>query len=168
VASKVAMTPLNPWLVFWTSALPRMLSSGMRQSSRTIVAVSDARMPSLSSTLVTYMPGVPASTTNARMPARPAERSSEAHTTTKPSDFSAAMRPLVQKIFVPFSTQWSPSRTAVAWMAAESDPALGSVMAIAPHVGFSPLKRARKRSRCSGVPAAATAAPPRPGFGIER
>jgi hypothetical protein len=26
-------------------------------------------------------------------------------TTTKPSDFSAAMRPLVQKIFVPFSTQ---------------------------------------------------------------
>src|SRR6266480_5373840 len=110
VASNVAMTPLKPSLVFGTSGLPRMLSSGIRQSSKTSAAVSEARMPSLFSTLVTYMPGVPASTTNALMPARPAERSSVAHTTTKPSDFSAAMRPLVQKILVPLMTQWSPSR----------------------------------------------------------
>jgi len=53
-------------------------------------------------------------------------------------------------------------------MAVESEPALGSVIAMAPQVGLSPLKRARKRSFCSGVPAAATAAPPRPGSGIER
>src|SRR4030095_13702402 len=87
---------------------------------------------------------------------------------TKPSDFSAAMRPLVQKILVPFSTQWSPSRTAVAWMAEEPEPHDGSVIAIAAHFGSPPLKRARKRSFCSGVPAAATAAPPRPALGIER
>jgi hypothetical protein len=78
------------------------------------------------------------------------------------------MRPLVQKIFVPLSTQWSPSFTAVVWMAELSEPACGSVIAIAPHLGSPSLKRARKRSFCSGVPAAATAAPPRPGFGIDR
>jgi hypothetical protein len=105
VASKVAITPLKPSLVFGTSGLPRMLVTGTRQSSKTSVAVSDARMPSLFSTFVTYMPGVPASTTNALMPARPADRSTVAQTTTKPSDFSAAMRPLVQKILVPLITQ---------------------------------------------------------------
>src|SRR5437016_1319497 len=169
VASKVAITPLKPSLVFGTSGLPRMLASGTRQSSNTSVAVSEALMPSLFSTFVTYMPAVPASTTKALMPARPAERSSVAHTTTNPSDFSAAMRPLVQKIFVPFSTQWSPSRSAVVVIAELSDPQPGSVIAIAAHLGFPPaLKRDRKRSFCSGVPAAATAAPPSPLFGIER
>ena len=74
----------------------------------------------------------------------------------------------MQKIFVPFSTQWSPSRTAVVWMAELSEPHPGSVMAMAAHLGVSPLKRARKRSFCSGVPAAATAAPPSPAFGIDR
>ena len=102
------------------------------------------------------------------MPARPAERSRVAQTTTKPFDFSAAMRPLVQKILVPFSTQWSPSRTAVVWIAALSEPAPGSVIAMAPHLGSPSVKRERKRFFCSGVPAAATAAPPRPLFGIDR
>src|SRR6185369_4442550 len=135
---------LKPSLVLGTSGLPRMLVSGTRQSSKTSVAVSEARMPSLFSTLVTYIPGVPASTTNALIPARPAERSSVAHTTTKPSDFSAAMRPLVQKILVPFSTQLSPSRTAVVVIAELSDPQPGSVIAIAAHLGLPPaLKRAR-------------------------
>jgi hypothetical protein len=125
-------------------------------------------MPSLFSTLVTYMPGVPWSTTKALMPARPAERSSVALTTTKPSDFSAAMRPAVQKILVPFSTQWSPSRWAVVVIAELSEPQSASVMAMAAHLGWPPLKRARKRSFCSGVPAAATAAPPSPLFGMVR
>ena len=77
----------------------------MRQSSNTIIAVSEARMPSLCSTLMTFMPGVCASTTNDLMPARPADWSTVAQTTTKPSDFSAAIRPAVQKILVPFRTQ---------------------------------------------------------------
>ena len=129
----------------------------MRQSSKTIVAVSDARMPSLFSTLVTFMPGVPASTTNGLMPARPAERSTVAHTTTKPSDFSAAMRPLVQKILVPFSTQWSPSRTAVAGWRRESEPAPGSVIAIAPHFGLLALE-----AREEALASARACRPPRP------
>jgi hypothetical protein len=36
-----------------------MLSNGMRQFSKTIAAVSEARMPSLSSTRTTVAPGVP-------------------------------------------------------------------------------------------------------------
>ena len=84
----------------------------MRQSSKTIVAVSDARMPSFFSQ--PWRPSCPAcraSTTNDLMPARPADLSTVAHTTTKPSDFvDRALSPLVQKILVPFSTQWSPSR----------------------------------------------------------
>ena len=125
-------------------------------------------MPSLSSTFETMTPGVPASTTKALMPARPADLSTVAQTTTKPSDFSSARCPLVQKILVPFSTQWSPSRTAVDVMAAESEPQPGSVIAMAAHFGLPSWKRPRKRWRCSGVPAAATAAPPNPEFGMLR
>src|SRR5207248_2740751 len=97
-----------------------------------------------------------------------AVRSRVAHTTTKPSDFSAAICPAVQKILVPLITQWSPSRTAVVVTAAESEPHPGSVIAIAPHLGLPSRKRLRKRSFCSGVPAAITAAPPRPELGIDR
>src|ERR1051325_7969473 len=52
-------------------------------------------------------------------------------------------------------------------MAAESEPQLGSVIAMAPQMGLSPSwKRARNFSFCSSVPAAATAAPPRPDAGV--
>src|SRR5208337_2918849 len=120
------------------------------------------------STLVTDMPGVLCSTTNGLMPARPAVLSTVAHTTTKPSDFSAAISPAVQKIFVPLITQWSPSRAAVVVTADESEPKPGSVIAIAPHLGLPSLKRLRNRSFCSGVPAAITAAPPSPELGVDR
>ncbi len=53
-------------------------------------------------------------------------------------------------------------------MAELSEPHPGSVIAIAAHLGLPPLKRERNRSFCSGVPAAATAAPPRPVLGIDR
>ena len=131
-------------------------------------AVSDARMPSLFSTRATVMPGVLCSTTNGLMPGRPALLSTVAHTTTKPSDFSAAISPAVQKILVPLITQWSPSRVAVVVTCDESEPKLGSVIAIAPHFGLPSLKRLRKRSFCSGVPAAMTAAPPSPELGVDR
>ena len=73
-----------------------MLSSGMRQFSNTMTAVSEARMPILFSHFTTVIPGVCASTTKDLMPARPAALSTVAQTTTKPSDFSAAMSPEVQ------------------------------------------------------------------------
>ena len=53
-------------------------------------------------------------------------------------------------------------------IAAESEPQPGSVIAIAAHFGLPSWKRPRKRLRCSGVPAAATAAPPRPALGMLR
>ena len=120
-------------------------------------------MPILFSSLATLMPGVPASTTNGLMPARPADLS-----TRRPDDDeavrirSSASAPSVQKIFVPFSTQSSPSRTAVVWIAEVSEPQPGSVIAIAAHFGLPSRKPPRRRSFCSRVPAAATAAPPRP------
>ena len=86
----------------------------------------------------------------------------------KPSESTIDLWPLVTKIFSPFSTQWSPSRTAVVRMAAVSEPQCGSVMAMLAHFGLPSRKRARKRSFCSGVPVACTAAPPRPAPGPHR
>ena len=90
------MAPLKPSVEFFTSGEPRMLSAGILQSSNTIMAVSEQRMPILFSTLMTFMPGVRASTTKDLIPARPAFLSTVAQTTTKPSDFSPAIRPEVQ------------------------------------------------------------------------
>ena len=90
---------------------------------------------------------------------------------TKPPSTVEAPAPAVQKILVPSSTH-SPvcsSRVAVVWIAAESEPAPGSVIAIAPQTGGpSPANTLRKRSRCSLVPAASTAAPPSEGAGMRR
>ena len=77
----------------------------------------------------------------------------------------------MQKIFVPFRTYSSvaSSKSAVAWIAAESEPALGSVIAMAPQIGVpSSRKGARKRACCSSVPAAPTAEPPRAAVGMRR
>ena len=58
VLSKVAIAPAKPCLTS-TSGEPRRFSAGTRQSSNRIVAVSEARMPSLCSSRSTFMPGVP-------------------------------------------------------------------------------------------------------------
>ena len=119
-----------------TSGRPRRLVSGIRQSSKTADAVSLARIPILCSSLVIFSPGVPASTTKGFMPARPAWGSTVAHTTMKPSESITDLWPLVTKIFSPFSTHSSPSRTAVVRMAAVSEPQWGSVMAMLAHLGL--------------------------------
>ena len=84
------------------------------------------------------------------MPARPADLSIVAQTITP-----SARQPVVTKIFSPFRTHSSPSSTAVVCTADGSEPQPGSVIAIAsvrlPHFCF-----------CSGVPAACSAALPRP------
>ena len=62
------------------------------------------------------------------MAARPFDLSTDAHTT-----MCVERSPAVTKIFSPLRTHSSPSRTAVVVTAAESEPKLGSVMAIEAH-----------------------------------
>jgi hypothetical protein len=64
-----------------------------------IVAVSEARMPSLCSSRSTRMPGVPLGTTNDLIAARPRSLSRVAQTTT-----ASARSPDVTKIFSPLRT----------------------------------------------------------------
>ena len=116
--------------------------------------MSDARIPSFLSSRTTSMPGVPRGTTNDLIATRPASRSRLAHTTT-----ALARSPEVTKIFSPLITHSSPSSVAVVRMAAESDPAPGSVMAIAAHT-------LPKRFFCSGVATALMAALPSPWRGM--
>ena len=68
--SSVASAILNPW-----PSSPMRCAAGTRHSSNTSSAVSEARMPSLSSVLLTVKPGVPFSTTKAVMPCRAAATS---------------------------------------------------------------------------------------------
>ena len=79
--SKVAIAPANPCLAS-TSGEPSRLAAGTRQSVKRIVAVSEARIPSLRSSRSTVMPGVPLGTTKDLMAARPSDLSRVAHTTT--------------------------------------------------------------------------------------
>ena len=72
---------------------------GTRQSVKRMVAVSEARIPSLCSSRSTSMPGVPFSTTKDLIAARPFDLSSVAHTTT-----ALERPPAVTKIFSPLST----------------------------------------------------------------
>ncbi len=54
-------------------------------------------------------------------------------------------------------------------MAAASEPASGSVIAMAPHTGCGlSRKGAMNFARCSGVPAAPTAEPPSAAVGMRR
>src|SRR6266566_7414658 len=107
-------------------------------------------------------PGVPRSTTKARCPARPAARSTVAHTT-----IQSARMEFEMNVLAPFSTHPSPSRRAAVWMAATSLPAPGSVMPKAAQCGRSRSRNgARKRSFCSGVPMLRSGGPPRPSPGM--
>ncbi len=107
-------------------------------------------MPSFFSLCGTSKPGVPFSTRNDLMPARPADLSIVAHSTT-----ASARMPVVTKIFSPLITHSSPSRVAVVDTIEGSEPQPGSVIAMESvrwlHFSF-----------CSGVPAADRAALPRP------
>ena len=92
-------------------------------------------MPSLCSSRSTSMPGVPFSTTNDLIAARPRSLSSVAQTTTP-----SARSPEVTKIFSPLRTYSSPSLTAVVRIWAESEPNSGSVIAIAGPGALEPLE----------------------------
>jgi hypothetical protein len=109
-------------------------------------------MPSFFSLCATTKPGVPFSIRNDLMPARPADLSIVAHTTTP-----SALQPVVTKIFSPLITHSSPSRTA------------GGLHLR--RIGAAARLGDRHRERepfhfscCSGVPDARSAALPRPPF----
>ena len=153
--SKVAIAPAKPPLLVSTSGEPSRFSAGTRQSSNRIAAVSDERIPSLSSSRSTVIPGVSLRTTNDLMAARPSDLSRVAHTTT-----ASQRSPEVTKIFSPLRTYSSPSRRAVVEMLAESEPVSGSVMAMLAH-------RPPKRSCCSASATEAMAELPRPWRGSE-
>ena len=121
---------------------PSRLAAGTRQSSNASSEVSEERTPSLSSLRPARKPFVPRSTTIAEMPFLPAARSVTAITTAV-----SAMPPLVMKFFEPFSTKWSPSRTAVVRMPPASDPEPGSVSAQQPT--FSPRGERRQEAAAS-------------------
>ena len=96
----------------------------MRQSSSTISAVCEARIPSFVSFFPWDSPGVPLSMTKEAWPRVPRVGSTVATTT-----WTSAMPPLVMKTLVPLRTHSSPSRTAVVFRLLTSDPACGSVTA---------------------------------------
>ncbi|MEZ5263977.1 MAG: hypothetical protein R2755_19880 [Acidimicrobiales bacterium] len=90
-----------------------------------------------------------------------------AHTTTQ-----SARAELEQNIFCPFSTHSPPLSSLTlrkrVLMRATSEPASGSVMAMAPQRAFEwSSKIDRNRWRCSGVPVLRNAGPPRPGPGSD-
>jgi hypothetical protein len=92
-------------------------SPGNRTSSRTSSEVTLARSESLRCTSLAEKPGVSVGTRNPQIPS-----SVRAHTNAR-----SATLPLVIHIFVPESTQSSPSRRALVRMAPGSEPASGSV-----------------------------------------
>ena len=136
VTSKVASAPEDPLLCplrarsslrSSLSSPPSRFSIGTRQSSSTISAVCEARIPSLSSFLPMRKPGVSLGTTNDACPRWPRSGSTVATTTV-----TSAMPPLEMKTLVPSSTHSSPSRLAVVRSDLTSEPAWGSVTAYAP------------------------------------
>ena len=170
LASKVFIAPLNPSPPCRISAPPSTLSYGTRTLSKCSATVSLERMPSLCSCLAMFTPGVRPSTTNDLMPARPACESTVAHTTQKPSLSLSDKLPLVMNTFSPLRIHSlvSGSSTAVVRIELLSEPAIGSVMAIAPHLGPPSANRFINRAFCSGVATASTAAPPSPPLGVHR
>jgi len=92
--SSAAIAILNP-----RPSSPSRFAAGTRQSSNTSSAVSEARMPSLSSVFETVKPGVPFSTMKAEMPRCRFSRSVWQNTSA-----NCASRPLVMKSFVPLTT----------------------------------------------------------------
>ncbi|MOA39385.1 hypothetical protein D3C78_1611620 [compost metagenome] len=83
-------------------------------------------MPTFSRRLPLAKPGVPASTRNRLVPLAPAFGSVLATTITR-----SARKPLVMKVLEPLMTYSSPSSTAVVFTPCRSEPAPGSVMAMA-------------------------------------
>src|SRR4051812_17506864 len=117
VRSRVIIAILNPLF-----SSPIRWSAGISTSLNEIVAVLEARCPSLSSFLSTVTPSASRGTTKAEMPRWPASLSVLAYTV-----YQEAYWPLVMKHFEPLMTYLSPFLTAVVFIPETSEPASGSV-----------------------------------------
>lgn len=106
---------------------PSRLSLGMRQSSKMMLPVDEARMPSLSSFFPNESPGVGMGTRKALMPLFCKDLSVLAKTTV-----AEASQQLVIQALVPFRTHESPSARAVVEAAPASLPFPGSLRAKQP------------------------------------
>src|ERR687891_53002 len=117
VRSSVIIASLKPLF-----SSPSRLAAGISTSLNEIIAVSEARWPSLSSFLSTVTPPASRGTTKAEMPRCPASLSVFAYTV-----YQEACEPFVMKHLVPLITYLSPFLTAVVRMEETSEPASGSV-----------------------------------------
>ena len=104
------------------SAFGSIAEAGRRTSSNTSSEVTEARSDIFLVISGAENPGVSVGTTNPRMPPGLSARSVCAHTTA-----TSAIEPLVIHIFVPLSTQSSPSRLAWVRIPDGLDPKSGSV-----------------------------------------
>ena len=143
--------PTRSWarfsIMWWNprSSSPMRFSSGTRTSVKNSSAVSASGWPTLSSTRPGSNPGMPFSTPKRLMPRAPASGVVRAATMTR-----SAVEPLVMKVLDPLMTKSPPSRFAVVFRLARSDPPEGSVMPMA--VMISPLQKpGSHRSFCSSV-----------------
>ena len=110
-----------PKAILWPLPIsPSRRSLGMRQFSRITVRVELPLMPSFFSSAPVLMPGSVFSTMKA-LNCWPSTLAKITKTSAKPA--------LVIHILVPFSTQWSPSSTAVALAPMASEPLPASVRA---------------------------------------
>jgi hypothetical protein len=109
---------------------PTTSSSDTQQSVKDSSAVSDDRHPSLGSERLTSNPSVPRATAKMDKP-RDALTSGLVRAAT---NTRSALTPLVMKIFDPLRRQPAPSRRAELLIPATSEPASGSVMAMAASV----------------------------------
>ena len=132
----------------WTKpppSLPTRLAAGTRTSSKNSSAVSCALMPTLSRLRPRSKPGMPRSTASSEKPCAPLSGSVRATTSTR-----SALMPLVMNVLDPLSTQSEPSRRAVVRSPCRSEPAPGSLMAMA--VIISPVTNGgSQRCFCSSV-----------------
>ncbi len=117
----------NCFICCWKprSISPMVLLTGTRASSKTSSAVSEERLPSLSSVRETRTPGVAVSTTICDIPWWPPASQVRAS-----KHSQSACVPLVMYILLPLMTHSSPSRTARVRIEATSEPAPASVTAI--------------------------------------
>src|ERR1035437_3116141 len=125
---------------------PKRFVAGTRTSSKNSSAVSAAFCPIFSSLRPFLNPARSASTRNTDTPLAPAAGSVLATTTTR-----SQLRPLLMKVLLPLITYSSPCLTALVRIAFRSEPAPGSLMAIARM--HSPLAHLGSQRRfCSSDP----------------
>ena len=133
----------------WTKPMlssPMISASVTRTFSKNSSEVSDSSMPTLSSLRPRLKPSLVASMPNRVMPFGPFSGSVRAAVMIRSPE-----KPLVMKVLEPLMTHSSPSRTAVVFSAARSEPPDGSVMPMPSRISPEATPGSQ-RCFCSSVP----------------